>query len=1153
MNHFDRILLVFATVGVLIILFFVIIQSNTLASTSSSTIKVPEDFPTIQEAIDNAIDGDTILVAAGTYPENLSIRKGITLSGGWDNLFETQSVGDSTINGDYKGRVISITCVTSDTLVTVNGFTIKNGNASGLGAPMVSSAIELTTKSKQVMAQDSTSQDEKKSPTEMSDELRAQLSTLVENSRYPGGQRAYQAMLDRLDLRTSQAKKAKLLAETNQDLLNDTDVGNTTVGGSGGGVYSWNCSLKLEHNFIENNIADENSSGYGGGVFVSNTPVYGVFVQHNNIFKNIACSSGEGHGGGMYIIQSPGANVSFNHFKDNTASENGEGRGGGLLIQESPGVLIADDDFLGNAASDFGNGYGGGLYASQSDDLAVDNCVFFENIATNAGEKVLGWGGGLMVSSSSGSIILDNDFERNTANGSWEYGEGVGGGLFLMDIDGGDIRENALRGNLAALRGFGEGGGLGLHQTKNIHIVDNEVDGNWAAMYQASRFGVGGGIALDRAYNTDVHDNTISENTAVVYEKGFPEGGGIAGSGLSGDTRITANTISANVACETGGCQGGGISIEGAEELIVSTNILTDNVASLEEGQGGSGGGIYLNSIPDSKVFGNTFLGNYAGDTVDSDGGALIVTNFESGSGNVSVEANVFRDNQPGASQFSDLGILIFTNNVLVNNKTSTNGGLGIDTVIGGKVVNNTIFDNGLYGITALGSTNMSLINNIVANHTTGLLVEKDATAIVSYTLWDKNNNNYDGDGTITHSNPVYGDPAFVDQANHDYDIKITSAARDTGDPTGVPPAPDHDLDDIPRPQGPAVDIGAYEWKGHWVNLPLTIKNYRPYHGWVVGENLNDGYGVILHTTDGGRNWHRQGKAGEIPDTDLESVAAIDAQNAWVVGGSAENGVILRTRDGGQTWEQQTIPENAQGHGLDGIFALDGETAWVVGSGYVILHTTDGGATWVRQGQGTIPEVAYSCAYASDSRNVWVIGYIQNPYDKFATVLRSWNGGARWIEVPYSLEREPSQGGLIMVHGVDANTVWIVGPEQVSYTKNSGRTWIDQWQPDMADLHINGVFAVDQDHIWLARDQGGIFLSTDGGANFHQQDVPDNIQGDEVLQINAVDREHAWAVTRFFGGAEYKGHILTTFDGGQTWSIQQTPVENNWSWVSFVR
>jgi len=37
----------------------------------SDTIHVPADYPTIQEAINTSVNGDTVLVAPGTYVENI--------------------------------------------------------------------------------------------------------------------------------------------------------------------------------------------------------------------------------------------------------------------------------------------------------------------------------------------------------------------------------------------------------------------------------------------------------------------------------------------------------------------------------------------------------------------------------------------------------------------------------------------------------------------------------------------------------------------------------------------------------------------------------------------------------------------------------------------------------------------------------------------------------------------------------------------------------------------------------------------------------------------------------------------------------------------------------------------------------------------------
>ncbi|MHC4943461.1 MAG: right-handed parallel beta-helix repeat-containing protein, partial [Planctomycetota bacterium] len=46
----------------------------------SDTIYVPDDYPTIQQAIDAAVNGDTIIVRPGTYVENIDFKgKGTTV------------------------------------------------------------------------------------------------------------------------------------------------------------------------------------------------------------------------------------------------------------------------------------------------------------------------------------------------------------------------------------------------------------------------------------------------------------------------------------------------------------------------------------------------------------------------------------------------------------------------------------------------------------------------------------------------------------------------------------------------------------------------------------------------------------------------------------------------------------------------------------------------------------------------------------------------------------------------------------------------------------------------------------------------------------------------------------------------------------------
>jgi parallel beta-helix repeat protein len=87
------------------------------AKTLSTTVIVPDDFPTIQEAINNAADGDTVFVKAGTYYEHVVVNKTVSLVG--------EDASTTIIDGNNTGHVLY---VISDN-VNISGFTVqRSGN-----------------------------------------------------------------------------------------------------------------------------------------------------------------------------------------------------------------------------------------------------------------------------------------------------------------------------------------------------------------------------------------------------------------------------------------------------------------------------------------------------------------------------------------------------------------------------------------------------------------------------------------------------------------------------------------------------------------------------------------------------------------------------------------------------------------------------------------------------------------------------------------------------------------------------------------------------------------------------------------------------------------------------------------------------------------
>ena len=80
------------------------------------TIRVPKDFPTIQEAINAARQLDTILVSPGRYVENIDYRaKLITITS--TDPQDPETVANTIIDGDEKGSVVTFNGVESSLAV----------------------------------------------------------------------------------------------------------------------------------------------------------------------------------------------------------------------------------------------------------------------------------------------------------------------------------------------------------------------------------------------------------------------------------------------------------------------------------------------------------------------------------------------------------------------------------------------------------------------------------------------------------------------------------------------------------------------------------------------------------------------------------------------------------------------------------------------------------------------------------------------------------------------------------------------------------------------------------------------------------------------------------------------------------------------------
>jgi len=112
-------------------------------SIGGAVIRIPEDQPTIQAGIDNAINGDTILVNPGTYFENINFSgKNVFLTSNFHYTCNPEDIENTVINGSTPENPDSASCVIfcsgEGSKATLKGFTLRSGTGTNWIDPQFS-------------------------------------------------------------------------------------------------------------------------------------------------------------------------------------------------------------------------------------------------------------------------------------------------------------------------------------------------------------------------------------------------------------------------------------------------------------------------------------------------------------------------------------------------------------------------------------------------------------------------------------------------------------------------------------------------------------------------------------------------------------------------------------------------------------------------------------------------------------------------------------------------------------------------------------------------------------------------------------------------------------------------------------------------------
>jgi len=276
------------------------------------TYIVPDDHPTIQAAIDTAASGDTILVRAGTYYENLQTQgKVLTLK-------SLDGPENTIIDGNHQGSVLH---VTGD--AWIEGFTIQNGqNADGGGI--------------YVLGQSSSS------PATVT--IRGNIITK-----------------NRAGYIVDSGDGGGLFLERSVSLVELNEFVENYAGDSGGGIFVSLGSL-LGLNRIENNTFARNACHVGGGAVSSNGT---VCIMGNLIIENTSDNFGGGVVGSAATISD---NTIIYNYIDNGISA----LGAGLHINFGTPIIERNIVAFNHGAP--GSGRGVGILCTSSDGPITLRC-----------------------------------------------------------------------------------------------------------------------------------------------------------------------------------------------------------------------------------------------------------------------------------------------------------------------------------------------------------------------------------------------------------------------------------------------------------------------------------------------------------------------------------------------------------------------------------------------------------------------------------------------------------------------------------------------------------------------------------------------------------------------------------------------------------
>ena len=367
-------------------------------SVDARTINVPADYPTIQQGINAADVGDTVLVAEGIYYEQISFlgKKPLMVASEFLMDGNPQHISRTIIDGSrlQNRDSASVVYFTSgeDTTSILCGFTIQHGSgtfAYGNLNDRQGGGIFISDAGAKIIY------------NRITDNLLGDTCSSNNEGAFGAG------------IGTNWNEGRHWIIIGNNTIDSNECISKYSYA-FGGGIAT-NYNTRIISNIISHNACNGILSGtaHGGGIGCSKdplweTPVF-VFIENNTINYNATRS--QFNLANSAAVYASGISVEFSEnevsFNKVTSAQKSGGVSGLYLYQPVRGSVVSNNMFKGNTSNRWGGALGLQNDAPLDNQVLVENNYFLENDAQN---------GAALVSFNVPMKIQNNVFSGNHAD-----------------------------------------------------------------------------------------------------------------------------------------------------------------------------------------------------------------------------------------------------------------------------------------------------------------------------------------------------------------------------------------------------------------------------------------------------------------------------------------------------------------------------------------------------------------------------------------------------------------------------------------------------------------------------------------------------------------------------------------------------------------